>query len=62
MEYSYSDTFFRDSYLNLNRTKYFVLREFEIDLDLTEVFSLKKSSTCSPDLIPIEHIREYKYY
>ena len=30
------------SYLDLNRTKYSVLQEFDADLDLTAVFSLKK--------------------
>ena len=39
-----------------------MLQEFQIDLDLTLVFSIKKSSTCGPDLSPFEHIREYKYY
>ena len=27
-----------------------MLKELDIDFDLTEEFSLKKSSTCSPDL------------
>ena len=36
--------------------------EFEIDLNLTAVFNLYKSPICSPDLISIEHIWEYKYF
>ena len=39
-----------------------MLQEFDVDLDLTVVFSLKKGLTCSPDLSPIEYIQEYKYY
>ena len=39
-----------------------MLQEFDVNFDLTAVFSLKISSTCSPDLSPIEHIWEYKYY
>ena len=43
MEYSYSKMlFYRVSYFYLNRTKYFVEQEIDIDLDLTAVFSLKK--------------------
>ena len=34
--------FYIVSYFNMNRTKYSVLLELDIDLDLTEVFSLKK--------------------
>ena len=48
--------FYKVSYLHLNRTKYFVLQEFDIDLNLTAAFDLKKSQTCSPDLTPIELI------
>ena len=54
--------FYRVSYFNLNRTKYSMLQEFDVNLDLTEIISLKKSPACSPDLCPIEYIREYKYY
>ena len=39
-----------------------MLQEFDVNLDLTVIFGLKKSSTCSPDLSPIEYIWEYKYY
>ena len=39
-------------YLNFNRIIYSVLQELDIDLDLTAVFSLKKS----PDSSQIEHI------
>ena len=39
-----------------------MLKEFDIGLDLTEIFSFKKSPICSPDLRPIKHIWEYKYY
>ena len=42
--------FYRASYFNLNRTKYFMLQEFDVNLDLTGIFSLKKSSICSPGL------------
>ena len=35
-------------------------QEFDVNLDLKEVFSFKKSPTCIPDLSPIENIREYK--
>ena len=42
--------FYRVSYFNLNRTKYSVLQELDVDLDLIEIFSLKISSTCSPGL------------
>ena len=38
-----------------------MLQEFDVNLDLTVIFGLKKSSACSPDLSPIEYIREYKY-
>ena len=37
-----------------------MLQEFDVNLDLTEIFSLKKSPTCSPDLSPIQYIQEYK--
>ena len=43
MKFSYSNFFSQVSYFDLNRTKYSVLQEFDIDLDLTAVFSLKKS-------------------
>ena len=36
-------------------------QEFDVNLDLAEIFSFKKSPLCSPDLSPIEYIREYKY-
>ena len=36
-----------------------MLQEFDINLDLAEIFSLKKSPTCSSDLSLIEHIWEY---
>ena len=39
-----------------------MLQEINIDLDLTTVFSLKKSLFCNPDLSPIGHIWKYKYY
>ena len=29
-----------------------MLQEFDVNLDLTEIFSLKKSSICSPGLNP----------
>ena len=35
-------------------------QEFDDNLDLTEIFSFKKSPACSPDLSPIEYIWEYK--
>ena len=38
-----------------------MLQEFDVNLDLTEIFGLKKSPACSSDLSPIEYIREYKY-
>ena len=38
-----------------------MLQEFDVNLDLTEIFSLKKSPDCSPDLSLLEYIREYKY-
>ena len=41
--------FYRILNFDSNRTKYSVLQEIDIDLDLTAVFSLKKSPTCSPD-------------
>ena len=53
--------FYRVSYFNLNRTKYSMLQEYNANLDLTEIFGLKKSPACSPDLSPIEYIQEYKY-
>ena len=62
MQYSYSNILiYRVSYFNLNRTKYSMLQELDVNFDLTEMFRLKKSPTCSPDLSPIEYIREYKY-
>ena len=30
-----------------------MLQEFDVNLDLTEIFSLKKSPICSPDLNPL---------
>ena len=51
--------FYRVSYFNLNWTEYSMLQEFDVNLDLAEIFSLKKSPACSPDLSPIEYIREY---
>ena len=39
-----------------------MLQEFDVKLDLAKIFSLKKSPACSPDLIPIGYIQEYKYY
>ena len=53
---------YRVSNLDLNRTKYSMLQEFDVNLDLTAVISLKKSPTCSPDLNPIKHILKYKYH
>ena len=44
--------FYWVSFMDFNRTIYSVLHELDIDLDLTAVFSQKKS----PDSIPIEHI------
>ena len=38
-----------------------MLQEFDVNLDLTGIFSLNKSPACSPDLSPIEYIREYIY-
>ena len=37
-----------------------MLQEFDVNLDLTEIISLQKSPACSPDLSPVEYIREYK--
>ena len=54
--------FYSYLYFDLNRTKYSVLQEFDVNLDLTEIFSLKKNPVCSPDWSPIEYIQEYKYY
>ena len=34
-----------------------MLQEFDINLDLTEIFSLKKSPICSPDLNPLNTFR-----
>ena len=42
-------SFYRVSYFDLNWTKYSMLQEFDIDFDLTAVFSLNKSPTCSPE-------------
>ena len=39
-----------------------MLQEFDVYLDLTKIFGLKNSPAYSPDLSPIEYIREYKYY
>ena len=50
------------SNFNLNRTKYFMFEEIDVNLDLTEIFSLKKSSICSSGLNPLKKIQEYKYY
>ena len=36
-----------------------MLQEFNIDLDLTTLFSLKKSPPCGSDLYPLEHIWKY---
>ena len=33
----------RFPYFNLNRTKYCMSQEFDVNLDLTEIFSFKKS-------------------
>ena len=38
-----------------------MLQEFNVNLNLEEIFGLKKSQACSPDLSPVEYIREYKY-
>ena len=38
-----------------------MLQEFDVNLDLTVIFGLKKSPACSPDLSPIEYLREYIY-
>ena len=38
-----------------------MLQEFDVNLDLTEIFGLKKSPACSLDLSPIEYLRKYKY-
>ena len=37
--------FYRVLHFDLNRTKYSVLQEFEIDLGLTAIFGLKKNQT-----------------
>ena len=37
-------------YFDLNRTTSSVVQEVDIDVDLTAVFSLNKSSSCSSDL------------
>ena len=39
-----------------------MLQEFDVNLDLTEIFSLIKNPACSPDLRTYEYIQEYKYY
>ena len=54
--------FNRVSYFNLNRTKYSMLQEYDVDLDLTALFSLKTSPACCPNLSLIEYIQEFKYY
>ena len=51
--------FNRVSYFNLNRNKYSMLQEFDVNLDLTEIFSLKESSPCSKVESQIEYICEY---
>ena len=38
-----------------------MLQEFDVNLDLTEIFNLMKNRACSPDLNPIEYIQKYKY-
>ena len=60
--YSYSKTiyFYKFWYHNFNRTKYSVLQEFDIDLDLTAVFRLKKIQPSVQTFSPIKHILEYK--
>ena len=40
-------------YFDLNRNINSVVQEVDIDVDLTAVFSLKKSSSCSSDLSPL---------
>ena len=40
-------------YFGLNQTINSVVQEVNIDVDLTAVFSLKKSSSCSSDLNPL---------
>ena len=54
MEYSCSKIlFYRIFYYDLNRTINSVVKEIDIDVDLTAVFSLKKSSPCISDLNPL---------
>ena len=62
MHSNYQKYLYSYLYFDLNRTKYSVLQEINIDLDLIAVFSLKQSQTCSPYWSLIEYIREYKYY
>ena len=52
---------YRVSHFDLKRIKYSVVQEFDIDLDLTTVFSLKKVHL-AVHTEAIEHIWEYKYY
>ena len=53
MEYSYSFCLYRVLYFYLNRTINSVVKEIDIDVDLTAVFSLNKISLCSSDLNPL---------
>ena len=53
MECSYSFCLYNASYLDLNRTINSVIQEVDIDVDLTAVFSLKKSSPCISYLSPL---------
>ena len=39
-----------------------MLQEFDVNLDLTEILSLKKSEILQSRLKFIEHIQVYKYY
>ena len=38
-----------------------MFHKFDVNLDLTEIISLKKNPAFNPDLSPIEYIRKYKY-
>ena len=53
MECSYSFCLYKVLYLDLNRIINSVVQEVDIEVDLTAVFSLKKSSSCSLDLSPL---------
>ena len=53
MEYSYSFCLYKVLYFDLNRTINSVVQEVNIDVDLTAVFSLKKISSCSSDISPL---------